>query len=222
MADRDDRTRRPGSHRRGSGVPRSNGASLLGSGGHYENVIKLCPPLTIDERLLDTALELTIDTIRGTPMTQTAPSVIRSPTTSTAPGRRPRPARRSRAATRPPATSSRSRRGRASRTSAAAIAAARADVRRRRLAGHLGTRAGGDPVRARRPAARGGRAARPPRRDRDGQADPLRPRARDRAGDRPDPVLRERRPDDPRRGHVLGAEPPAQLHPQGAGRGVRR
>ena len=49
---------------------------LLGSGGHHENVIKLCPPLTIDERLLDTALELTIDTIRGTPMTQTAPSVI--------------------------------------------------------------------------------------------------------------------------------------------------
>ena len=40
---------------------------LLGSGGHRENVIKLCPPLTIDERLLDTALELTIDTIRGTP-----------------------------------------------------------------------------------------------------------------------------------------------------------
>ena len=40
---------------------------LLGSGGHHENVIKLCPPLTIDERLLDTALELSIDTIRGTP-----------------------------------------------------------------------------------------------------------------------------------------------------------
>jgi 4-aminobutyrate aminotransferase-like enzyme len=40
---------------------------LLGSGGHHENVIKLCPPLTIDERLLDTTLALTIDAIRGTP-----------------------------------------------------------------------------------------------------------------------------------------------------------
>ena len=38
---------------------------LLGVGGHAENVIKLCPPLTIDEHLLDAALELTIDTIRG-------------------------------------------------------------------------------------------------------------------------------------------------------------
>ena len=40
---------------------------LLGSGGYHENVIKLCPPLTIDETLLDAALELTIDAIRGTP-----------------------------------------------------------------------------------------------------------------------------------------------------------
>ena len=38
---------------------------LLGGGGHHENVIKLCPPLTIDEQLLDAALELTIDTIKG-------------------------------------------------------------------------------------------------------------------------------------------------------------
>ena len=36
---------------------------LLGVGGHAENVIKLCPPLTIDERLLDEALDLTIDAI---------------------------------------------------------------------------------------------------------------------------------------------------------------
>jgi 4-aminobutyrate aminotransferase-like enzyme len=39
---------------------------LLGAGGHAENVIKLCPPLTIEEHLLDGAIELTIDTIRGT------------------------------------------------------------------------------------------------------------------------------------------------------------
>ena len=39
---------------------------VLGSGGTAEQVIKLCPPLTIDEGLLDTALDLTIDTIRGT------------------------------------------------------------------------------------------------------------------------------------------------------------
>ena len=39
---------------------------VLGSGGTHEQVIKLCPPLTIDEGLLDTALDLTIDAIRGT------------------------------------------------------------------------------------------------------------------------------------------------------------
>ena len=39
---------------------------VLGVGGSFENVIKLCPPLTIEEDLLDTALDLTIDTIRGT------------------------------------------------------------------------------------------------------------------------------------------------------------
>ena len=38
---------------------------VLGVGGSFENVIKLCPPLTIEEPLLETALELTIDTIRG-------------------------------------------------------------------------------------------------------------------------------------------------------------
>jgi 4-aminobutyrate aminotransferase-like enzyme len=39
--------------------------ALLGSGGHHENVIKICPPLTIDEHLLDAALDLTIDAIKG-------------------------------------------------------------------------------------------------------------------------------------------------------------
>jgi len=39
---------------------------VLGSGGTAEQVIKLCPPLTIDEGLLDKALDLTSDTIRGT------------------------------------------------------------------------------------------------------------------------------------------------------------
>ena len=39
---------------------------LLGSGGHHENVIKICPPLTIEEPLLDAALDITIDTIKGT------------------------------------------------------------------------------------------------------------------------------------------------------------
>ena len=36
---------------------------LVGLGGHAENVLKLCPPLTIDERLLTTALDITIDAI---------------------------------------------------------------------------------------------------------------------------------------------------------------
>ena len=39
---------------------------VLGVGGHAENVIKLCPPLSIEEDLLDTALGITIETIRGT------------------------------------------------------------------------------------------------------------------------------------------------------------
>jgi 4-aminobutyrate aminotransferase-like enzyme len=39
---------------------------VLGVGGHQENVIKLCPPLTIEDGLLDTALAITIETIRGT------------------------------------------------------------------------------------------------------------------------------------------------------------
>jgi 4-aminobutyrate aminotransferase-like enzyme len=39
---------------------------LLGAGGHADNVIKLCPPLTIDEDLLETALDLTVEIIRGT------------------------------------------------------------------------------------------------------------------------------------------------------------
>lgn len=38
---------------------------LVGGGGHAENVLKLCPPLTIDERLLETAADLTIESIRG-------------------------------------------------------------------------------------------------------------------------------------------------------------
>ena len=38
---------------------------LLGGGGHEENVIKICPPLTIDAALLDTAVDLTIDAIKG-------------------------------------------------------------------------------------------------------------------------------------------------------------
>ena len=66
VADRDDRTPDPDRTARIRRAAFERGV-LLGSGGHHENVIKLCPPLTIDEGLLDTALELTIDTIRGTP-----------------------------------------------------------------------------------------------------------------------------------------------------------
>jgi 4-aminobutyrate aminotransferase-like enzyme len=40
---------------------------VVGGGGHLENVIKLCPPLTIEEDLLDAALDLTVEAIRGTP-----------------------------------------------------------------------------------------------------------------------------------------------------------
>ena len=78
-----------------------------------------------------------------------------------------------------------------------------------------------DPLRARPPAARGVATARRARRARDGQADPLRSRARDRAGHRSDPVLRRRRPADPRRGHEQRPRPPPQPRAQGAGRRLR-
>jgi 4-aminobutyrate aminotransferase-like enzyme len=38
---------------------------LVGVGGHADHVLKLCPPLTIDERVLDLALDMTIDCIKG-------------------------------------------------------------------------------------------------------------------------------------------------------------
>ena len=38
---------------------------LVGAGGHAENVLKLCPPLTIDERVLEMALDPFIDAIKG-------------------------------------------------------------------------------------------------------------------------------------------------------------
>ncbi len=38
---------------------------LVGAGGHAENVLKLCPPLTIDERVLEMALNPFIDAIKG-------------------------------------------------------------------------------------------------------------------------------------------------------------
>lgn len=38
---------------------------VVGIAGHAENVIKVCPPLTIDERLLDVSLDLTIEAITG-------------------------------------------------------------------------------------------------------------------------------------------------------------
>ncbi len=38
---------------------------LVGIAGHTDNVIKICPPLTIDERLLDTAVGILVDSIKG-------------------------------------------------------------------------------------------------------------------------------------------------------------
>ena len=38
---------------------------LVGIAGHFDNVLKICPPLTIDERLLDTAVGVLLDTIKG-------------------------------------------------------------------------------------------------------------------------------------------------------------
>ena len=38
---------------------------VVGVGGHADHVLKLCPPLTIDERILDLAVEVTVDAIKG-------------------------------------------------------------------------------------------------------------------------------------------------------------
>lgn len=38
---------------------------LVGIAGHADNVLKLCPPLTIDERLLDAAVGILVDSIKG-------------------------------------------------------------------------------------------------------------------------------------------------------------
>ena len=38
---------------------------LVGIAGHTDNVLKICPPLTIDERLLDTAVGILVDSIKG-------------------------------------------------------------------------------------------------------------------------------------------------------------
>jgi 4-aminobutyrate aminotransferase-like enzyme len=63
-----DRTSRTPDPARNAAIRRSafERGVLLGSGGHHENVIKICPPLTIEEPLLDAALDITIDAIKGT------------------------------------------------------------------------------------------------------------------------------------------------------------
>ncbi len=38
---------------------------VVGVGGHADHVLKICPPLTIDERILDVAVEVTVDAIKG-------------------------------------------------------------------------------------------------------------------------------------------------------------
>ena len=69
---RDRDRRRPGARapgrqtrRRPSDTAAFERGVLLGGGGHHENVVKVCPPLTIETELLDAAVELTIDAIRG-------------------------------------------------------------------------------------------------------------------------------------------------------------
>ncbi|MBA3234861.1 MAG: aspartate aminotransferase family protein [Chloroflexi bacterium] len=39
---------------------------LLGAAGEFDNVLKICPPLTINEGVLDEAIDITIATIKGT------------------------------------------------------------------------------------------------------------------------------------------------------------
>jgi 4-aminobutyrate aminotransferase-like enzyme len=38
---------------------------LVGVGGSADHVLKICPPLTIDEGILDAAIDVTVDAIEG-------------------------------------------------------------------------------------------------------------------------------------------------------------
>jgi 4-aminobutyrate aminotransferase-like enzyme len=38
---------------------------VVGVGGNLDHVLKFCPPLTIDERILDVAVEVTVEAIKG-------------------------------------------------------------------------------------------------------------------------------------------------------------
>jgi 4-aminobutyrate aminotransferase-like enzyme len=62
-----DRESRQPDPKRAAAIRRAafGGGVLVGAGGHSENVLKLCPPLTIDERILGIALDPFIDAIKG-------------------------------------------------------------------------------------------------------------------------------------------------------------
>lgn len=64
VADRDSRAPDPD---RASAIRRAafDRGVLIGIAGHAENVLKVCPPLTIDERLLDRSVGILIDAIKG-------------------------------------------------------------------------------------------------------------------------------------------------------------
>lgn len=65
VTDRDSRTPDPARSARIRRAAFGRGV-LVGAGGHAENVLKICPPLTIDERLLEIAVDLAIKTIKVT------------------------------------------------------------------------------------------------------------------------------------------------------------
>jgi 4-aminobutyrate aminotransferase-like enzyme len=64
----DDASRAPDSARAGA-IRRAafERGVLVGIAGHADNVLKLCPPLTIDEHLLDAAVGILVESIKGAP-----------------------------------------------------------------------------------------------------------------------------------------------------------
>ena len=125
VRDRDIARARPGGAARRSAERPSRAASSWPPPGRFENVVKISPPLTIDEEQLDAAVDVVIEAIGALRMIETEHRRPRGPQLHRRRLGAEQRRRRSRAATRRPASSSRPRPRPTLDDLSAAIAAAR-------------------------------------------------------------------------------------------------